>query len=97
MTEGDYIYHEDENLESYLNATGDSMLMKYMDTYKMHVSKHGAHLFIIERYGDLATCSNTIELEIDSPYLIPGDKKGTNFFDSSGFSVARFRTLDPQG
>ena len=75
-TEGDYIYHDDENLESYLKATDDGKLLKYMDSYKMHVSKHGGHLFLVERYGDLDTCSNTLELEVDSPYLIPGDKKG---------------------
>ena len=75
-TEGDYIFNDSDNLISYMNATNCSILVKYIDSYKMHVSKHGDHLFIVERFGDYATCSNTIELEVDSPYYEPGDQKG---------------------
>ena len=76
-TEGDYIFERGDNIESYLNATGCSHLRKYMDTYKIHVSKHGGHMFIKKRFGDFADISNTVELEVESPYFSPGEDRRT--------------------
>jgi hypothetical protein len=75
-TEGAYIFHQGENVESYFKSCGDSILIKYLDTYKIHIGKKGSTIFMSERFGDYAKCSNTIELEVETPFYIPGDKRG---------------------
>jgi len=75
-TEGDYIYEKGENVESYLESTGCGFLYKYIDTYKIHVSRHGNTYIFKERYGEYGTISNTLELDVDTPFYVPCDIKG---------------------
>jgi hypothetical protein len=75
-TEGAYIYDRGENVEAYLKAVGDSDLIKYMDLYKIHIGKKGKTVFFSEYYGDRGYYPNTLELDVETTFRCPGDKRG---------------------
>lgn len=77
-TEGAYIFHRGENVDSYFTATGHRELLNHMHLFKIHIGKKGSTMFYSEHFGDYGHFSNTLELDVETPFFGPGCRSGTS-------------------
>jgi hypothetical protein len=59
-----------------MKTCGYSSLIKYLDTYKIHIRKKDKTIFMRKRFGDLGTHYNRMELDVESPYYTLGCRRG---------------------
>jgi hypothetical protein len=81
-SEGDYIFERGDNVENYMKTCGYSSLIKYLDTYKIHIRKKDKTIFMRKRFGDLGTHYNRMELDVESPYYTLGCRRGNGLLSS---------------
>ncbi len=74
--EGCYIFDKGENIETYYKTIGESEIIKHLKEYKVHMHVNGKVYRMSEYYGDLGRFSNSMELDVEMPFRVPGDKEG---------------------
>ena len=70
------MFSHGENIEEYFKAIGDVDIMHHYRNYKIHMHENGKMYRLSEYIGDLGRITNTMELDVESPFRVPGDKKG---------------------
>ena len=74
--EGSYMFSHGENIEAYLKAVGESQIGHHYHNYKIHVHENGKMYRLSEYVGELGRVTNTMELDVLSPFRLPGEKEG---------------------
>ena len=102
------MFSHGENIEEYFKAIGDVDIMHHYRNYKIHMHENGKMYRLSEYIGDLGRITNTMELDVESPFRVPGDKKGwksiyfLNFliylpkFSAIFSKIAKFSAIWPQ-
>jgi hypothetical protein len=73
--EGSYVFEHGENLDEFFKAVGDSQIHHEYKHYKIHVHEDGKKYRLSEYIGDLGRFSNCLELDVEAPFRVPGDKE----------------------
>lgn len=73
--EGSYMFSHGENIEAYLKAVGESQIGHHYHNYKIHVHENGKMYRLSEYVGELGRVTNTMELDVLSPFRLPGEKE----------------------
>ena len=77
--EGCYMYEKGENIEAYYKAIGKTDLIKNFKDYKVHMYVNGKNIRMSEYIGDYGRICNDMELDMEVPFRVAGDRKGSNF------------------
>ena len=74
--EGCYKMDKAENVEAYYNAIGRSDLVKHFKDYNIHMYMSGKNIRMSEYIGDFGRICNDMELDLEVPFRVSGDKTG---------------------
>ena len=86
--EGCYMFEKGENIEAYYKAIGKTDLIKNFKDYKVHMYVNGKNIRMSEYIGDYGRICNDMELDMEVPFRVAGDRKGSNF---GIFNLREFR------
>jgi len=75
--EGAYRFERGENIEEFFKACGHPEMLNHSNDYKMYLCKKADSMNMIECFGDLGKAHNTIRLDVEAPFRVPGDKEGS--------------------
>jgi len=74
--EGCYRFDKGENIETFYKTIGRSDLVKNFKDYKVHMHVNGKSYRMSEYVGELGRICNSMELDHEMPFRLPGDKEG---------------------
>ena len=77
--EGSYIFDKGENIDAFCRAIGRSEIVNHFQNYKVHMHMHGNHIRMSEYVGELGRFSNSMELDVETPFVSHGDSDGKKF------------------
>jgi len=75
--EGSYVFDHGENIDTFFKAVGESEFGHHYEHYKIHFHEEGKVYHMSEYFGDLGRITNRMELDVESPFRVPGEKEGT--------------------
>ena len=74
--EGSYIFESGENMNEFYKAIGKSDMVNHIKDFKLHTHMHGNHIRMSEYIGELGRFSNSMDLDVEVPFVIHGDTNG---------------------
>ena len=74
--EGSYIFDKGENIDAFYKAIGRSEMVEHFKHYKVHMHMHGNHMRMSEYIGELGRFSNSMEMDVEMPFVTHGDTNG---------------------